>query len=76
MTWVYLFFIGTVFDLLYVLWMSACERRKPHLAGILGVLIALCSFLGVQGALEDPMNLVPYLSGLYLGSYLGVRLKK
>lgn len=74
-TWIYLFFIGTIFDLLYVLWMNACNNKRAHLAGILGVLISACSIIGVKEALDDMVNVIPFWSGLYLGSYLGVKLK-
>lgn len=75
LTWIYLFVIGTIFDLLYVLWMNACNEKRAHLAGILGVLISACSFLGVKEALADALNLIPFWTGLYVGSYVGVKLK-
>ena len=71
----YLIILGCMFDVLRVGWYWATEHHKPWLAGLISAMIAGCSLLGIAEALDHKPNAIPYLTGIFLGSYLGVMLR-
>ena len=71
----YLIILGCMFDVLRVGWYWSTEHNKAWLAGLISAMIAGCSLLGVVEALEYRPNAIPYLIGIFLGSFLGVKLR-
>ncbi len=74
MNW-WLFIAGFVFDFLYIVWYWSTEKNKPITGGLTSVAMVGIGMLGIFEALDNRWNLVPYFSGLFLGSYVGIKWK-
>lgn len=70
------FTFGLLIDAVYVFWVVAVEKNRIHLAGLCTVCIATSSSLGFLDIVDNHWLLVPYLFGIYLGTILGVWLKR
>jgi len=72
----WLFFVGVGLDVIWVLWMSAVEKEWPIRAGFWGMATAAVGLFATIEIVHDWQHAVPYLVGLFFGSYIGVFLKK
>ena len=68
--------LGVVLDIIWVLWMNAVEKEWPIRAGWWGMLTAAVAMFATVDIVHEPIQSVPYLMGLFIGSYLGVSWKK
>lgn len=73
--WIAVFFFGFMVDVMDVLWVYSCTEEKPTRAGWLSVIIGGCKLGGVVPIVGDLTLAIPYLAGLWLGSYVAVRWK-
>lgn len=67
---------GCLIDVLYVVWIHTVNINRQHLASLATVGIAACSSLGFLDIVDNRWLLIPYLSGIYTGTLLGVWIKK
>lgn len=72
----WLFLVGVVLDLIWVLWMNAVEKEWPWRAGFWGMMTAAVGLYATIDIVHDYQHAIPYLGGLFFGSALGVYLKK
>lgn len=72
----YLLPLAAVVDSLYVFWMWAAEKGRPHLGGLASVGIWGLSTWGVITVINNRWNLAPILVGAYLGTCLTIYWKK
>lgn len=72
----WLFLVGVVLDLIWVLWMNAVEKEWPWRAGFWGMMTAAVGLYATIDIVHDYQHAIPYLVGLFFGSALGVYLKK
>ena len=74
--WLKVFSFGFMIDIMYVLWIWSVGTGNVMLAGIAAVLLALPSLLGYLEIVDNRKMMIPYLSGLFLGSVTGTYLAK
>jgi hypothetical protein len=74
-TWLLVFVVWVVYDVLYVLWNHFIYDRRPHLCAATGVSISAIGIFGVINVTEDRLLAVPQLCGVLVGSYVGMWLK-
>lgn len=72
----WLFPVGIVLDLIWVLWMNAVEKEWMWRAGFWGMSTAAVGLYATIDIVHDWQHAIPYLGGLFIGSMLGVCLKK
>lgn len=72
----WLFPVGIILDLIWVLWMNAVEKEWPLRAGFWGMMTAAVGIFATIDIVHEPRQAVPYLGGLFFGSMFGVLLKK
>lgn len=75
MRW-WLFPIGICLDIIWVFWMNAVEKDWPIRAGFWGTATAAVGLFATIDIVHDWKHAVPYLAGLFFGSYAGVLLKR
>ena len=75
MNW-WLFILGFIFDFLYIIWLWSVEKKQAFLAGICSISIVGIGLTGIFESIDNRLNLVPYMLGLFMGSYCGVKWKK
>ena len=68
--------LGFLFDFLYIVWFWAAEKGYALLGGLMSVSIVCISITGIFQSLDNRWNLLPYMLGLFLGSFLGIKIKK
>jgi hypothetical protein len=72
----WLFPLGIVLDLIWVMWMNAVEKEWIWRAGFWGMLTAAIGLFATIDIVHEPLRAIPYLVGLFFGSALGVAIKK
>ncbi len=68
MTYVLVFWLGAVIDLMYVLWIDAVNKRHIFRAGAYSVGIAAPGLFGFLEIVSDVSMAFPYLAGLAVGT--------
>jgi hypothetical protein len=69
------FAVGFVLDLAYTRWVQHTATGGAVQAAVYSTVIGALGLTGVLLVVEQRENAVPYLLGLGLGSYVGVRSK-
>lgn len=72
----WLFPLGIILDFVWIMWMHAVAKSWPLRAGFWGMMCAAVGLVATVDIVHDPIQSVPYLAGLFVGSYLGVSLKR
>lgn len=72
----WLFPVGIGLDIIWVLWMNAVEKEWPLRAGMWGMATAAVGLFATIDIVHDWQHAVPYLAGLFFGSWAGVLLKR
>jgi len=67
-----LFSLGLSIDLLYVLYIRAVTKRTKIKAGLLSVGVAVPALLGTINVYDERSLIVPYMVGLFTGTYLAM----
>lgn len=68
--------LGIVVDVIWVLWMNAVQKEWPLRAGFWGMMTAAVGILATVDIISNYYNAIPYLVGLFIGSWGGVILKR
>ena len=72
----YLLPLAAVVDALYVGWMWTTERNRPVIGGLTSMAIWGLTLWGVVEVAGNNWNMLPILSGAFLGSYITIWWKK
>lgn len=72
----WLFPLGIVLDMIWVFWMHAVEKMWKWRAGFWGMMTAVVGLMATVDVVHNPIQSIPYLAGIFVGSVLGVQLKK
>ncbi len=76
MTYLLVFCLGAVIDVMYVLWIRAVNQRQIFRAGVYSIGIAAPGIFGYLEIVSDTLMAVPYLLGLALGTMATLRFGK
>lgn len=72
-SWVVLFLVYLFFDIFYILYIQSVTSVKPLRAANIGVVMYLLTAYGTIEYIDNIYNLVPILTGGWLGSYLTLK---
>lgn len=72
----WLFPLGIALDMIWVFWMHAVEKMWTLRAGFWGMMTAAVGIFVTVDVVHSPIQSMPYLAGIFVGSMLGVQLKK
>lgn len=70
------FLIGLAIDVLSVFWNYFVIRNKALYAATLSLVLTSCVIFGILNIVKTTVLIVPYLAGVFIGAYIGVRLKQ
>lgn len=73
LTWVFLFLLYFLFDVLYTFNVRAISNQRAFTAANTSELIFFLGVFGTISYLDNLWNLVPIGLGIYLGSYVSVK---
>lgn len=68
--WIILFTIYLIFDCLYALYIKAIYDLRPLRASFLSVAMYLLTAYGTIEYISNPYNLIPILTGGFIGTYV------
>lgn len=73
MSWLVALAVGTLLDLAYTRWVQHTGQQRALHAAAYSMLIGVMSLTGIVLVVEQREFAVPYVLGLGLGSFLGVK---
>jgi uncharacterized membrane protein YfcA len=65
-----------VTDLLYVYFVKSIQQDKPISAGLWSMVVTLTASIAVINYTEDHYALIPALLGAFVGTWVGMKIKK
>jgi putative effector of murein hydrolase len=75
-TWVVLFLIYFVFDILYAKYIIAVSKRNALLAANTSVLILVLSVYGTVSYIDSYINIIPIVVGCWCGTFFCLKWKR
>lgn len=72
----WLFVWGFALDVLYLLWLNAIDKIHVWRASIWGTILGAVTLFATIDVVRDPFQAIPYLSGMFVGSVVGMYVKK
>ena len=68
--------LGVTIDVLSVLYSHYVIASRPFPVAIIGTAITACVLFGILNIVNTTLLMVPYLVGVFLGGFLGIKLKQ
>ncbi len=68
--------IGVTVDILSVLYSYYVIASRPFPVAIIGTCITACVLFGILNIVNTTLLMLPYLGGVFLGGFLGIKLKQ
>lgn len=72
----WLFVYGFTYDVFYLLWLTSIEKNRMWRASFWGTILGAIPLFAAVDVVRDPVQSIPYLSGMFCGSMYGMYLKK
>jgi len=76
MSYLFVFALGAVIDLMYILWIDSVTHRKIWRAGVYSVGVAAPGLFGFLEVVSNVYMAIPYLAGLAVGTMVTLYFKK
>jgi uncharacterized membrane protein YfcA len=73
---VLVFIIGVTIDILSVMYSYYVIASRPLPVAFIGTAITTCVLFGILNIVNSTLLMIPYLLGVFLGGFLGIKLKQ
>lgn len=68
--------LGFALDVLWILWLNSVQKEWPWRSGFWGTVLGAVTLFATVDVVHDPIQSIPYLTGMFIGSVVGVYVKK
>lgn len=73
---VIIFLYGFALDVFYLLWLNAIDKMQVWRASLWGTILGAVTLFATVDVVHNPLQSIPYLAGMFVGSVVGMSIKK